>query len=264
MNKLMSALLGRDVKIWHACSVEESETFGVDMAFATEHRGYEVNGELTPKLQYILDIESDDLLYVYFPSDWPRECEMKVNDKNIGTFFDAQNFAIRELGSFEVGEQVDFRLYLEEDDLYIRSGCQFFWHFDEDAFLEAVAELQDGVMDAYSETDDHISGTIRVPEGDRVVFTTIPYDAGWEVTVDGQPVETLPVLNETLLAFPITPGEHELEFRYRPDCVKYGLILTFGGLAVFAAACGLDVYRKRRKTVSVPEEIINEDNEDTE
>ncbi len=261
MNKLMSALLGRDVKIWHACSVEESETFGVDMAFATEHRGYEVNGELTPKLQYILNIESDDLLYVYFPSDWPRECEMKVNDKNIGTFFDAQNFAIRELGSFEVGEQVDFRLYLEEDDLYIRSGCQFFWHFDEDAFLEAVAELQDGVMDAYAEQDDHVSGTIRVPEGDSVVFTTIPYDAGWEVTVDGQPVEMVPVLNETLLAFPITPGEHELEFRYKPDCVKYGLILTFGGLAVFAAACGLDVYRKHRKTAPVPEEITNEDNE---
>ncbi len=262
MNKLMSALLGRDVKIWHACSVAESEVFGVDMAFATNHRGYEVNGELTPKLQYILDIESDDLLYVYFPSDWPRECEMKVNDKNIGTFFDAQNFAIRELGSFEVGEQVDFRLYLEEDDLYLQSGCQYFWHFDEDAFLEAVAELQDGGMDAYSEKDDHIYGTITVPEGDSVIFTTIPYDAGWEVTVDGQKSETVPVLNETLLAFRITPGEHELEFRYKPDCVKYGLLLTFGGLIVFAGACGFDFFRKHRKSVPVPEEITNEDHED--
>ena len=261
MNKLISALLGRDVKIWHACSVAESENFGLDMAFATEHRGYEVNGELTPKLQYILDIESDDPLYVYFPSDWPRECKMKVNDKNIGTFFDAQNFAIRELGTFEVGEQVDFRLYPEENDLYIRSGCQFFWHFDEDAFLEAVAELQNGVMDAYAEQDDCVYGTIDVPEGDSVVFTTIPYDAGWEVTVDDREVETVPVLNETLLAFPITPGEHEVEFNYRPDCVTYGRILCLGGLAVFAAACGLDLYRSRRKAAPVPEEITNEDTE---
>jgi len=259
MNKLISALLGRDVKIWHAAKVDESEVFGVDMAFATGHRGYEVNDEMTPKLQYILEIESTDPLYVYFPSEWPRECEMKLNDKEIGTFFDAQNFAIRELGSFEVGEEVDFRLYLEEDDLYIRSGCQFFWHFDETAFLEAVAELQTGGMDAYSEKDDRVTGTITVPEGDSVVFTTIPYDAGWEVTVDGEPAETVPVLNETLLAFPITPGTHELDFRYKPDCVKYGLILTFGGLAVFAAACGWDIYRKRRIPVPAHEEITNEE-----
>jgi len=259
MNKLISALLGRDVKIWHAAKVEESEVFGVDMAFATGHRGYEVNDEMTPKLQYILEIESTDPLYVYFPSEWPRECEMKLNDKEIGTFFDAQNFAIRELGSFEVGEEVDFRLYLEEDDLYIRSGCQFFWHFDETAFLEAVAELKTGGMDAYSEKDDRVTGTITVPEEDSVVFTTIPYDAGWEVTVDGEPAETVPVLNETLLAFPVTPGTHELDFRYKPDCVKYGLILTFGGLAVFAAACGWDIYRKRRISVPAHEEITNEE-----
>ena len=260
MNELMSALLGRDVKIWHACSVEESEIYGVDMAFATGHRGYEANGELTPKLQYLLDIESDDLLYVYFPSDWPRECTIQVNDREIGTFFDAQNFAILELGSFEIGEQVDFRLYLKEEDLYIRSGCQFFWHFDEEAFTEAIAELKDGVMDAYSEKDSRVYGTISVPEGASVVFTTIPYDAGWEVTVDGKIVETIPVLNDTLLAFRIESGEHELEFNYKPDCVKYGLILTFIGLSVFAAACALDIYRKHRKNTPISaEETTNED-----
>ena len=259
MNELISALLGRDVKIWHAANVEDSEVYGVDMAFATGHRGYEVNGEMTPKLQYLLEIESTDPLYVYFPSEWPRECEMKLNDKDIGTFFDAQNFAIRELGSFEVGEEVDFRLYLEEDDVYIRSGCRFFWHFDENAFLDAVAELKNGGMYAYSEKDDLVTGTITVPADDSVVFTTIPYDEGWEVTVDGEPAETVPVLNDTLLAFRVQPGKHTLNFRYKPDCVTYGRILTCGGLAVFAAACGWDLFRKRRASVPASEETTNED-----
>ncbi len=253
MNGLMSALLGHDVKIWHACKVADTETFGVTMAFATDHRGYEIDGELTPKIQYILDIESDDLLYVYFPSDWPRECKMTVNGENIGTFFDSENFAIRELGSFEVGEQVDFRLYLQEDDLYIRSGCQFFWFFDEEAFKSAIAELKEGVMNAFSEKDTRVYGTIHVPEEDSVVFTTIPYDAGWEVKVDGTAVETIPVLNQTLLAFRIEPGEHTLEFCYKPDCVKYGLILTSSGVVIFASVCVLDSnkvkekYRNKRK-----------------
>ena len=116
-------------------------------------------------------------------------------------------------------------------------------------------------MDAYSEKDDRITGTITVPEGDSVVFTTIPYDAGWEVTVDGQKAETLPVLNETLLAFRITPGEHELELRYKPDCVKYGLLLTFTGLLIFAGSCAFELLEKRRRS-AVPEESIHHQHED--
>lgn len=246
VNELFSALLGYDVKIWNACRVTETESYGVDMTFATGHRGYEVNGERTPKLEYILDIESNDLVYAYFPSDWPRECDLKVNGTKIGTFFAAQTFAIRELGSFEVGDEVNVQLYLQEDDLYLRSGCQFFWYFDKEAFTEAVEKLKEGMMDTHSEKDDYIYGTVNVPLGNDAMFTTIPYDSGWEVTVDGETVETLPVLNDTLLAFRISEGEHTVELSYKPDCIKYGLILTCSGVLIFMSFCVTDIIRKRK------------------
>lgn len=246
MNELFSALLGYDVKLWNACHVEDTEIYGLDMTFAIDHRAYEANGERTPKLEYLLEIESDDLLYAYFPSDWPRECDLKVNGDKVGTFFDSQSFAIRELGSFEAGDEVNVQLYLQEDELYIRSGCQFFWYFDREAFEEAIAVLKKGIMDARSETDDRVFGTINVPVGCDVVFTTIPYDAGWDVTVDGKSVETLSVLGDTLLAFRIAEGEHTLELRYRPDCIRYGLILTCTGFVIFGAVSALDIIRKKR------------------
>ena len=64
------------------------------------------------------------------------------------------------------------------------------------------------------------------------------------------------MLNESLIAFDVTPGEHELVFEYRPDCVKYGLILSFSGAAIFAVLCvGEYVLKKKRAS----REIIEED-----
>lgn len=245
MNKLLSVMTGREVKVWSRVDLADTYESGCDMVFATGHRGYEANGEATPKLTYMLNIESTDSVYVYFPSEYPRDAEMKLNGTSIGTYFDNETFSIRELGSFEEGEEVKFELLLEEDNLYIRTGCQFFWYFNEEEFISAISELKDGVMDAHSDKEDRIFGTISVPEGDGLVFTTIPYDEGWVVKVDGDFVEKEPVLNDSLIAFRITEGEHEIELEYKPDCVKYGLIITFAGITVYIFICLIEYFRKR-------------------
>lgn len=263
MNKLLSEMIGREVRIWTRADISDTFEDGCDMTFATGHRGYEKNGEGNAKLTYIVNVDSTDALYVYFPSGYPRDADLKLNGKKLCTYFDGEDFSIRELGTFEVGEQVRIELVMKEEKMYIRSGCSYFWYFNEDEFVSAINELKDGTMDAHSKKDSYIHGTIDVPEGDGAVFTTIPYDEGWEVRVDGEVVEKIPTLNGSLIAFEITSGEHELEFEYKPDCVKYGLILTFTGIAVFALLCAAD-YLKKKKTpaeISCSDEAVIPDDE---
>ncbi|MBQ4353376.1 MAG: YfhO family protein [Clostridia bacterium] len=246
MNKLLSAMTGEEIEVWERISVDKTEEQGVEMLFVTGHRGYEDDGTLTPKLTWTFEAENENRIFAYFPSKYPRDAKLKCNGESLGDYFDGQDFSLRELGRFEEGEEITVSLYLEEEEIYIRSGCSYFWSFDEDAFLAAMELLRDGTMDSHSDRDDHLYGTITVPEGDSVIFTTIPYDEGWEVRVDGQTAETTAVLNETFLAFSAAPGEHELTFTYKPDCVRYGLILTAAGLVVFIAACVIEhIYRKK-------------------
>ena len=259
MNRLLSAMVGETVKVWSRVEVDESDDQGVDMLFVTGHRGYEDNGTATPKLTWKLDVESTDRIYAYFPSKYPREATINVNGDDLGTYFDGEDFSLRELGSFEEGEELKVTLYLEEDNIYLRSGVSYFYYFDEASFREVLGMLSDGNLDAHSEKDDRIFGTVQVPEGDSVMFTTIPYDAGWKVYVDGKECETKAVVRETLLAFDITPGEHEIELRYRPDCVKYGLILSAAGLVIFAAACVIEYVYKRKHPLPCEEEIADGD-----
>jgi len=259
MNKLLSAMTGENIKVWNRAEVSGSDDQGVDMIFVTGHRGYEANDNATPKLTWKLEIESSDRLYAYFPSKYPREATINLNGEDLGTYFDGEDFSLRELGSFEEGEEITVALYLEEDNIYLRTGVSYFYHFDEQAFIDAMELLSRGTMDAYSQKDDRIFGIVNVPEGDSVMFTTIPYDKGWRVTVDGRETETLPAVRETLLAFRITPGEHEIVLEYRPDCVKYGLILSLTGIVIFAAACVIDTIVRKKKTIS--ESGITEDEE---
>ncbi len=243
MNHMFSAMLGREVEVFTVVDASETDTKGVDPVFTTGHTGYELDGSgLTAKIVYDMDIEESLPVYAYFPSEYPRDAEIKLDDDKLGDYFTDDSFCIQELGILEPGEHT-FSLYLEEDEIYIASGCKFFWYFHEDVFREVIDELQKGTMNAFSKRDDVVTGTITAAEDKTTVFTTIPYDKGWVVLVDGEETETV-CLMDTLLGFSVPAGEHEIEMKYRPDCVKYGLILTLSGLAVYAVASVWDIRRR--------------------
>lgn len=245
MNHMLSAMLGEEIEIFTPVAAHETATPGLDPTFTTGHRGYKTDGSgLTAKIVFSLNINEDLPLYVYFPSDYPREATMKLDKGNVGSFFTDDSFCVQEIGLIDTGEH-EFALYLEEDEIYLASGCDYFWYFHEDLFRKAVERLSEGSMTASSKRDDRIDGTITVPDGMHTVFTSIPYDAGWTVTVDGEQTETF-CLADALLGFSADPGAHTIVLKYRPDCVKYGLTLSFIGIVVYA---GLSIWDWKRRRI---------------
>lgn len=59
------------------------------------------------------------------------------------------------------------------------------------------------------------------------------YYKGWKATVDGKETEIVPV-NHILRGVYLTPGKHNVEFRFDPLTFKIGKYLTLGSFAVFA------------------------------
>ena len=80
------------------------------------------------------------------------------------------------------------------------------------------------------------------------MFTTIPYDEGWKVYVDGERVDIYKTC-DALLAFDITEGVHTVEMKYFSKAMTVGLILSVSGLAIFVGMILLDhfVFKKRRE-----------------
>ena len=117
---------------------------------------------------------------------------------------------------------------------------------DRAAFEQAFATLQSNpqfVINEYKE--DHLIGTIDTVKGTQMIQTTIPYDKGWKVYVDGVEVETYETL-EALIAFDISsPGSHTLEMKYRPGIYTLGAIFSITGTLLFVMICVADLIFSR-------------------
>ncbi|MBN1624664.1 MAG: YfhO family protein, partial [Clostridia bacterium] len=75
-----------------------------------------------------------------------------------------------------------------------------------------------------------------------LLFTTIPYDKGWRIEVNGKRTEGLKVL-DSLLGIPIETGDNKISLRFIP----YGSIPAFGISLVTLGVFIFFVIKKRRR-----------------
>lgn len=98
-----------------------------------------------------------------------------------------------------------------------------FARLDESLVEKLVAERQPSGLQVKHSSSNSIEGNVNITDDSSWMFTSIPYDRGWRIQVDGKSVDTREIW-EGLLAFPIQSGEHQIKMVYRP----VGLIAGIG------------------------------------
>jgi hypothetical protein len=78
------------------------------------------------------------------------------------------------------------------------------------------------------------------------VFSEIYYPGGWKATVNGQPAEILQV-NFVLRAVVLPPGEHTIEFRFAPDTIQRGEMLSWAGTGIMLLLLALGIVMDFRR-----------------
>ena len=258
MNAIVGRMLGETrADVFVPIRIEDTECRYCSSSYISGHHSY-TNDSSEPKGRVIYTITAPQSgnIYCYFPSDYPRESDMFVNNVSVSTYYGNETNRVFDLGYFIAGETVKVELRMKEyDKLYIKSEDTYFYTIDEDEFVRTMTELSTSGFNIESYTEDSFRGTINIAEGDEFVFTTIPYDEGWVVKLDGERVElekTIEVSAEfdpdsgktdksyALIGFHADPGSHELTLEYRPRCVVVGGIISLCGFCAFAAVCAVD------------------------
>ena len=93
-----------------------------------------------------------------------------------------------------------------------------------EAYQAVVDKLSESQMTEISADGNKISGRVDVKEAGTLLLT-IPYDKGWEVTVDGVSAETYTV-GEALMGIHLEEGEHEIRMTYTPEGLWEGSALS--------------------------------------
>lgn len=74
----------------------------------------------------------------------------------------------------------------------------------------------------------------------------VPYTSGWEVTIDGAPVETFRA-NYGFIGFVCPAGAHSIEAHFSPKGLKVGLVGCGAGVVLAAVGCVVGHKLRRRK-----------------
>lgn len=111
----------------------------------------------------------------------------------------------------------------------------YFYYYDEARLQEAYEILAGRQMKITGVEGDTIEAVVTADADSPVLFTSIPYDDGWKVSVDGERIETFSVLDGAFLAVELMPGEHTLVFTYDSVADRSGRILSVIGILVLIA-----------------------------
>ena len=96
--------------------------------------------------------------------------------------------------------------------------------------------------------DGYVEGNIDVLK-DGIMFTSIPYDDGWKIFIDGKEVKTIPLLGNAFLGVELEQGYHEVKMYYETPGKIMGEIVSCIAWISILAMCTLPnmLKRKRRK-----------------
>ncbi len=249
INELAGSLSGSegDLPIFNKLELVNTDFTNIKTGFTSQHRKYSKKDEdSSARITYTVAVTAGDPVYMYIPTDYPREATLKVNGVSRGTYFGNKTDHVMFLGIFDEDCEITVSLELKVDPVYIRMNEDYFFSMDTDLFKETFNRLKEGNMNITSFEEDHFEGTVYVPEGKSVLYTSVVFDEGWIVTVDGDEKELIKT-NDALLAIEIEEGEHEISFRYLPKCYTVGSTVSGFGVVAFAGAIVLDEWKKRRE-----------------
>lgn len=180
----------------------------------------------------INQIYADSTMHLYIYS--ATSCDnIDVEISNEGVAVSGENYDsmkhkhIIDVGTVESGSTVS----VSSGDSEVSSIQIYAYSFNEELFTSLIDRLNQNGMEITDFSDTNVKGTVTAKE-DGLLFTSISYDKGWSVYVDGKKV-TPEALEDALLMIPVTSGTHEIELKYTTPGLYLGMILSILSVLAF-------------------------------
>ena len=260
------------------------------------HHAYDaLPNAIDPVVNMHITTQYDGAVYMHIDSDYYKGVNIWVStdkDEN-GNYTNHQEYGnylkdhirpIIRLGSYPAGTEIEVRFTItktEGSSVYTGSNEHFmfkengglqFYNIDYEAFHEDINKLKQNqlVINTDKSNDRYIEGTVNVNEG-QLLFTTIPYEEGWTLKVDGKKADNLIVENvnedgtirysnnsdaesgtvimlESTIGLKLPPGQHTITMKYTPPGFTLGIFTLILGIAIMVM---FYIYDKKHNVVLI-------------
>lgn len=240
-NKLFSALCGQDEPLYSLFTEIEVESEGLHIE-ASENGGMLLSkeqGYSNGILKYSTKDSNQKLL------TWisvPREGFETTGFYTVSEEDYVSAGGIRRLSTSHIME-----MKLDENgvkSLYIvaNENTRDIDEIEKVYFYEENEEILGAIfndLNTSSAYDIHREGSklefeINIQEDKNILLTTISYDKGWHMLVDGEEQEIVPILEDTFCGIQLTTGTHQITLYYDSVHNWIGIAISIFGIVFFA------------------------------
>lgn len=138
--------------------------------------------------------------------------------------YDRYQIQLFHIGNLKTGDYVSVEYEYRNITVKERTASIGVAMFNHEHYEKIYDKLDDYLLNVTTASDGYYKGTINIPE-DKIVFTSIPYDEGWTLKVDGKAAPYF-AIGEAFIGFELLPGEHEIELSYMPRGLKTGILIS--------------------------------------
>ncbi len=209
----------------------------------------------TAELKLTLTAEEEGTYYLAFDMRGHKTSGGKITIDDKIFDLSAKSIGNAEVGYLDAGQTAEIKFTLDSES--DKSGEFEFYaaRLDRNSFVSSISKIKSNQLELDRFSSDFFSGSIVMPENGFLLLT-IPYDRGWQATVDGQK-QFIDTVDNSLMALELSAGEHVVSMSFEPYGFKDGVIVTLGSLAILLIIALLQlllyfVRKKKRSERAVP------------
>ena len=283
----------------------------VNPSTGTVHDTYEARaGAADAVVNVNMTVPVDGDIYMHLGSEIKRQCNVWIGIKDetgeyhgrnstlydgCGTYFETNSSPIVRLGKFAKGEEIQVRFTIistgpnntyDGTDEYIMvrknesdGGSGFhFYYLDREEFEKDINTLkaQQWEIDTDKSTERHLVGKVTA-KANQLLVTSIPYEPGWTIKVDGKKLDSRIVeqedeegkvkllnydsgdgeliLMDSVIGIRLGEGEHTVEMIYTPPGFKFGVVTLILGIGAIVM---LYLYDRKKNSILIARRKIKE------
>jgi len=178
--------------------------------------------DLKGEVEYTLLNPESQQVYACFNTINDDGCRIFVDGQEIKGYLPLYNKRIIDLGFHPENKEIKVKITFSSSGFSLKQ--KYFYGLSEANLAQALTPLHLEKIEDLAVTDTSVQGKVSVKDK-KLLFTSVPYDPGWRVFVDGR--ETVPsVIDNVFIGIRLEEGIHHIALHFRPKGFYAGAVLS--------------------------------------
>ncbi len=230
-NTLFSAATGLEGDVWHKLTGENLTVSGTGVAITEQNStGYCKYSDCQSGADVTYSFVADRDGFACVHLNLPKRNDYYVSVNGVELFKETISLPqMMAVGDVQAGDVIELRILCDQGESSTMTVSAAV--LNDERFWAGYDILSASVLELTTFRSTFLEGTVSCSR-DGLLYTSIPQNGNWSVTVDGQPAQVR-LVGDCMIAVALTQGQHTVSYSYHNAAFSLGWKLSLACALVF-------------------------------